>query len=189
MTDTMEKEWFEDEKRKWPSVEDATRRTNVLIDSMKDDGVGAAARDLIVLMRELGRVTAELKALKLQVSFDRRMREYLTACKSDALAAEPASGEALDALYKFNVATPEETKRNLIPPPQGEEERAKRESWICGNRCGCVGIPCRMAAALRRRADEATRAENEALAKYFEQFGKWYSGHEIAAAIRARIAR
>jgi hypothetical protein len=115
----MDKEWFEDEKRKpkWPSVEDATGRINVVIDTMKEDGVGVAARDLIVLMRELGRVTAEgarqyeenvnqiakyaaleeenhrltaeLKALKLQVSFDRRMREYLAACKSDALAKEP----------------------------------------------------------------------------------------------------
>ena len=44
-----------------------------------------------------------------------------------------------------------------------------------------------LTAALRQSADEATRNEREALAEYFEQFGKWYSGPEIAAAIRARI--
>jgi hypothetical protein len=47
---------------KWPSVEDAMSRINAIINAMKDDGVGVAARDLIVLMRELGRVTAILNA-------------------------------------------------------------------------------------------------------------------------------
>ena len=42
---------------KWPTVEDATRRINILIGDQAETDM--AARDLIVLMRELGRVTAE----------------------------------------------------------------------------------------------------------------------------------
>ena len=50
---------------KWPSVEDATRRINVLIEGQTEGPeADMAARDLIVLMRELGRVTAEGNHLK-----------------------------------------------------------------------------------------------------------------------------
>ena len=47
---------------KWPTVEDATRRINILIGDQAETDM--AARDLIVLMRELGRVTAENAALR-----------------------------------------------------------------------------------------------------------------------------
>jgi hypothetical protein len=91
----MDKEWFEDEAKKkvyamvdtledidkpyregdsgrvernvtWPSVEDAKRRINILIEGQTEGpAADMVARDLIVLMRELGRVTAELGEKKM----------------------------------------------------------------------------------------------------------------------------
>ena len=93
---------------KWPSVEDATRRINVLIGDQTETDM--AARDLIVLMRELGRVTAERNHLKYEEIIDNALEEQA------ALAAEPASGEA----------TPQSSNNRgyAAPPPpprQGEE--------------------------------------------------------------------
>lgn len=48
---------------KWPTVEDATRRITVLIEGQTEGPeADIAARDLIVIMRELGRLTAERDA-------------------------------------------------------------------------------------------------------------------------------
>jgi hypothetical protein len=44
---------------KWPTVEDATRRINVLIDGRVADNVAIDAVDLLVTMREIGRLEAQ----------------------------------------------------------------------------------------------------------------------------------
>ena len=153
--------------------------------------------------------------------------------------------DELDALYKFNVATEEEAKRNLAaepasgedthgspeldadaaklvamgadpgptfaelfapppPPPQGEEEIAQALAKELFGLHYAARWPI-IAAALRQRAAEATRAENEACAKEAEQqaheflspeyavgqplssFAERFACSKIAAAIRGRI--
>ena len=50
---------------KWPTVEEATHRITVLIEGQTEGpAADMAARDLIVLMRELGRLMAENAALR-----------------------------------------------------------------------------------------------------------------------------
>lgn len=50
---------------KWPTVEEAKHRITVLVEGQTEGpAADMAARDLIVLMRELGRLTAENAALK-----------------------------------------------------------------------------------------------------------------------------
>ena len=119
-----------------------------------------------------------------------------------ALAAEPASGEA-----DSELPTAADVKGILGPPPptQGEEETAFIVSQLEELRerlseFGCNGLDASTClglvetiAALRQRADEATRAENEAIAGLADRWHTVYGGgahdimHRFAAAIRARI--
>jgi hypothetical protein len=111
-----------------------------------------------------------------------------------ALAAEPASGEADPRLALYDLETSGLHELAFPPPPpmQGDEETARRilesrlqqgGTWLAQRDIDAL------AAALRQRADEATRAENEACAKIADSFTCGLCGMDgkSAAAIRARI--
>ena len=79
---------------KWPTVADATRRINVLIEGQTEGpAADMAARDLIVLMRELGRVTAEGNHLKYE-------RQEIIDNALEEQAALEAENRRLRALLK-----------------------------------------------------------------------------------------
>jgi hypothetical protein len=65
---------------------------------------------------------------------------------------------------------------SLLDALEQARVRAEHLDWAHG----------RMVAERDAARAEATLAEREACAKHFEQYGKWYSGPEIADAIRAR---
>ena len=173
---------------KWPTVEDATRRINILIGDQAETDM--AARDLIVLMRELGRVTAENVDLR------------------RPLASEPASGDAdtyADAFREAAITGQAFVKDGRLlksedvyapppPPTLGDVELWEPIRQVLLGRKEDTTAYHEFCAALRQRADEATRNENIGCAALVERLlQRTYpldSAYEpIVAAIRARIAR
>ena len=166
---------------KWPTVEDATRRINILIGDQAETDM--AARDLIVLMRELGRVTAENNHLKYerQEIIDNALEEQA------ALTAEPASGEA-----KEQRLDREELDRANAAIQKAAMAMGSTDEWA--DQEAMIGDFEERFAAIRQHADEATRNENIGCAALVERLlQRAYpmdSAYEpIVAAIRARIAR
>ena len=102
------------------------------------------------------------------------------------LAAEPAKGKEMEICGPY-CQWPDCGCARPPRPTQGDVELWEPIRQVLLGRKEDTTAYHEFCAALRQHADEATRAEREALAEYFEQFGKWYSGPEIAAAIRARI--
>jgi hypothetical protein len=109
---------------------------------------------------------------------------------------------AEDAYYRdYHISNARAALAAIAPPPpltQGEEERL----WDIA--CDCLRFrkddPLRLAetttverilAALRQRADEATRAENEACAKVADDYAQDgdVAALDIAADIRARMTQ
>ena len=183
---------------KWPTVEDATRRINILIGDQAETDM--AARDLIVLMRELGRVTAENNHLKYeqQEIIDNALEEQAAL----RYAAPPAS---IIPCYRGGhncswPACPQDCDGRLgraSPPPPTQDEKERARGIIAQMDRSTLYYVEVLAAALRQRADEATRAERERCARMSDRAASnaRYLGYEdaaiefenLSAAIRARI--